>query len=105
AFSPTCWRNTNKSGGNILPVRPEATCGSTLATCPLRPETPCGKGAGESWPFRLLEAVPKAFLSGCHHSRRPAGTRWKNRRIAFHTSAQIALLLKLRIDKPRLPNR
>jgi len=29
---------------------------------------------GEAW-TNALEAVPKVFLSRCHHSRRPAGTR------------------------------
>jgi hypothetical protein len=46
----------------------------------------------EVW-TNVLKAVPKAFISRCKHSRRPAETR------------RSLLLRKLRIDKPRLPNR
>src|SRR5262245_11092778 len=51
---------------------------------------------GEAW-TNALEAVPKALLSRCHHSRRPAGTR----QLAKPTDR--VLLRKLRII-PRLPN-
>ena len=60
---------------------------------------------GEAW-TNALEAVPKVFLSRCHHSRRPAGTR----RLEKPTDRPIrsivpSLLRKLRIDKPGLSNR
>src|SRR5262249_38080334 len=45
-------RNTNRSGGHILPVLLETTCGSILAICPRRRETPCGRSTDQSWPFR-----------------------------------------------------
>src|SRR5262249_28315097 len=106
ASIPTCQSSGNKSIGFILSVLPAATCGSTLTTCPLRPETPCGKGVGESWPFRLLDrggtedvpqSLPPLAEASGNEVEKPTN------RVPYFCSN--ALLLKLRIDKPRLPNR
>jgi hypothetical protein len=58
ASTPTSRRNTNKSGGNILPVLLEAPCGCGLVIYPTRPMIACGQ---ESAPANLLTISPGFF--------------------------------------------